>query len=166
MKNVVVFGICGRMGRSISKELIKILEASGISKSIALNISIVIVVAIAVGLAVLLDKILYSVGKRILSKAVKKTKSNWDDILIERKVFNRLAYLAPAYAFHLLLPYALDAYPDFVDMFLRAIEIYTIIIVLLVSLAFLNSILHIYSNYEISKSPVIIKKRIHLNKGK
>jgi miniconductance mechanosensitive channel len=110
-------------------------------------------------ITILISYIAYRIAKkvilRVLIVAAKKTKSNWDDILIERRVFDRIAYLAPAYAFYLLLPYALGAYPDFVDMFLRAIEIYTIIIVLLVSLAFLNSILHIYSNYEISKSKPI-----------
>ena len=104
----------------------------------------------------LISYLAYKIAKkvilRILVSAAKRTKSNWDDILIERKVFNRLAYLAPVYVFYFLIPYALAPYPDFIELFTLAIEIYTIIIIMLVSLAFLNSVLHIYSNYEISKS--------------
>ena len=109
--------------------------------------------------AILLSYLAYRIAKkvilRVLTVAAAKTKSNWDDILIERKVFNKLAYLAPAYIFYWLMPYALEPYPDFIELFLLAIEVYTIIIVMLVSLAFLNSILHIYQHYEVSKSKPI-----------
>jgi len=92
---------------------------------------------------------------RVLHAVARKTKSDWDDILIERQVFDRLAYLAPAYVLYHLIPLALDPYPEFIKLFVLAIEVYSIIIVMLVSLAFLNSIQHIYGNYEISKSKPI-----------
>lgn len=108
---------------------------------------------------VLISYLAYRIAKKVILRlliiASTKTKSNWDDILIERKVFNKLAYLAPTYMFYLLMPYALEPYPDFIEFFLLAIEIYTIIIVMLVSMAFLNSVLHIYEGYEISKSKPI-----------
>ena len=136
----------------ISKELIKILEASGISKSIALNISIVIVVAIAVGLAVLLDKILYSVGKRILSKAVKKTKSNWDDILLKNKLFTRLIHLAPA--FFLLSLNDIIFYDNigWQSIYTGLLQVYLVILIIIIINAFLMSVNEIYLTYEGSKN--------------
>jgi miniconductance mechanosensitive channel len=100
-------------------------------------------------------KIAHKVILKVLTTAARKTKSDWDDILIERKVFDRLAYLAPAYVMYFLIPLALDPYPTFIKIFLLGIEVYTILIVMLVAMAFLNSIQHIYGKYEISKSKPI-----------
>ncbi len=110
-------------------------------------------------LAVFVSYLAYRIARmvilRILTVAVRKTKSHWDDVLIERKVFDRLAFLAPAYVFYFLIPHALSPYPDIIELLTLAIEIYTIIIVMLVGLAFLDSVLHIYEGYEVSKSKPI-----------
>jgi miniconductance mechanosensitive channel len=92
---------------------------------------------------------------KLLNRLTEKTKSNWDDILVERRVFNRLAYLVPSYLLYFTLPFALVNYPDLLAFFLLAIRIYSIIILMLVGNAFLESVLHIYNQYEISKSKPI-----------
>jgi miniconductance mechanosensitive channel len=100
-------------------------------------------------------KIAHKVILTVLTSTARKTKSDWDDILIERKVFDRLAYIAPAYVMYHLIPLALDPYPEFNKLFVVGIEVYTVVIIMLVALAFLNSIQHIYGKYEISKSKPI-----------
>ncbi len=112
-------------------------------------------VLVSIILGYIAFKIAHKVILRVLITAAKSTKSDWDDILIERKVFDRLAYLAPAFVMYLLIPLALDPYPEFITLFELGIEVYSIIIVMLVILAFLNSIQHIYGKYEISKSKPI-----------
>jgi miniconductance mechanosensitive channel len=110
-------------------------------------------------IAALISYIGFRIAKNIilhmLKTAASRTKSNWDDIIIERKVFDRLAYLVPAYIFYWLLPYALDNYHEFVKVIMTGIEIYTVVIIMAVFLAFLNAVLHIYQGYEISKSKPI-----------
>ncbi len=110
-------------------------------------------------LTLFLSFITFKIAKRIIQSiritAARKTKSYWDDILIDRKVFDRLAFLAPAYVMYFLIPFALDPYPEFTNVFLVGIEVYTIIIIMVVALAFLDSVLHIYGNYKISKSKPI-----------
>jgi len=107
-------------------------------------------------LSVIISYVLFKVAQKFIIQFLKgfakRTKSKWDDILIERKVFNRLAFLVPAYILYWLLPYALDLYPEIAKIFMLAIEIYSIVIIMLVGLAFLDSILHIYHQYSISKS--------------
>ena len=136
----------------ISKELIKILKASGLSENIALNISIVIVVAIAVGLAILLDKILYSIGKRILSKAVKKTKSNWDDILLKNKLFTRLIHLAPAFFLLSLNDIIFYDNVGWQSIYTGILQVYLVILVIIIINAFLMSVNEIYLTFEGSKN--------------
>lgn len=91
----------------------------------------------------------------LLLRLAKKTKSNWDDILIERRVFERLAYLIPAYLLYWLIPFALFAYPEIADFIVLGISVYSVVIIMLVSIAFLDSILHIYTQYSISKAKPI-----------
>jgi len=88
----------------------------------------------------------------VLKSIAHRTESTWDDILIERRVFNRLAYLAPVYLVYFLIPTVFEPFPDLVLFFLMGLKVTTIVIVMLVILAFLNAVLSIYQQYEISKS--------------
>jgi miniconductance mechanosensitive channel len=88
----------------------------------------------------------------ILKSIARKTASTWDDILIERRVFSRLAYLAPVYVAYFLIPTVFEPFPDLVLFFLMVLKILTVLIVMMVILAFLNAVLSIYQQYEISKS--------------
>ena len=107
-------------------------------------------------LAFLISYLVFRITKtiiiRFMHSLARRTKSNWDDVLIERKVFNRLAYLAPAYLLYWLVPYALPNYPEMANIILLGIRIYSIVIIMLVAIAFLDSVLHIYQQYTIAKT--------------
>ncbi len=119
---------------------------------ITITIAEVLILVLLSYLALLFTK-KYLIG--FVRKLTLKTKSNWDDILIERRVFTRLSYLVPAYLLYYTLPKALDVYPDAGNFAMVAIHVYSIIIVMLVALAFLNSVLHIYTQYSIAKAKPI-----------
>jgi len=106
-------------------------------------------------LALLVSLLLYFVAHKFIIQVIKRiaarTTSQWDDILIERKVFDRLAYLAPAYGLYYLIPIALEPYPEVISMLLLAIRIYTVLIFMFLILAFLDTVFTIYQQYEISK---------------
>lgn len=105
--------------------------------------------------ALLLSFLLYFVAKKFINHVIKKiaarTTSQWDDILIERKVFDRLAYLAPAYVLYYLIPIAFESYPDLISVLLLAIRVYTVFIFMFLILAFLDTVFTIYQQYDISK---------------
>lgn len=110
-------------------------------------------------LAVVLSFLAFKIAKKFIIQffhtLARRTKSKWDDILLERKVFNRLAYLVPAYLLYLLVPWALTPYDTAVGILLLVIRIYSVVIIMLVSISFLDSILNIYQQYEISKTKPI-----------
>ncbi len=105
---------------------------------------------------ILISYIIFAISRKyiinVLVGLARHTKSKWDDILIERRVFNMLTYLVPAYFLYWLIPHALDPYPEIINLILLGIRIYSIVIIALVALAFLDSILHIYMQYDIAKA--------------
>ncbi len=85
----------------------------------------------------------------------RKTKSDWDNILFERKVFNKLSHLVPAILIYVLIPIALDEYQGWIKIIRQATNLYMIIVVLMVLNSFINALHDIYSKYDISKTKPI-----------
>ncbi len=101
----------------------------------------------------------FYITKSLTTKAIhviaKRTKNTWDDILIEKKVFKRLAYLAPALIIIYLTPYFLVEYEFLIKTIKLIVSIYMVIIVIQIILSFINAFNEIYSGYEISKTKPI-----------
>lgn len=136
----------------IDEKLIGLSQSLGIADTL----QYLFISAIKLAAVILFSYLAFIITRRyivsILTSFARRTKSNWDDILVEKKVFNRLTYLVPAYLLYWLIPEALLPYPEFVHLILLVIQIYAIIILMLVAIAFLDSVLHIYSHYDIAKA--------------
>jgi len=87
------------------------------------------------------------ISKRILLTAVtyiiRKSKTTWDDALLEHKVFTRLSHIAPA----LVVYYTAWMFPYLRNILERASFVYMILTGLLVFFAFLNTVVHIYRTH-------------------
>ena len=110
---------------------------------------------LSLSLAILLVSIIFFfIAKKILLKVLKiltlKTKSKWDDMLYENRVFHKLAYLVPAYTLQLLLPLVFIDYPQINSFIGSLINLYMLIILMVSINAFLNAVYKIYQHYEIS----------------
>lgn len=70
-------------------------------------------------------------AKRVLLQAVgryvKRSKTDLDDILLEKKVFNALAYYVPALVIYYVLPYILDQ-GNFAEIVQKGLSLYMLII--------------------------------------
>jgi miniconductance mechanosensitive channel len=99
------------------------------------------------------------VAKRIilgvLHLMVKKSKTNWDDIIFERKVFNRLSLIAPAAVIYQAVKLPLAVYPGFMAMVQTFCLVYMVIVSLLVLLSFLDALHEIYLTLPVSKERTI-----------
>ncbi len=88
---------------------------------------------------------------RTLHLVVARSKNKWDDILAEKRVFVKLAYLAPAIIINFFIPYVLTES----DLLIRIIElvasIYIVIVVLNVVSSVLNAFHDIYQTFEFAK---------------
>ncbi len=80
----------------------------------------------------------------------RNTKTDWDDILVECRVFHRLSYLAPAVMVHVLAPVAFET-PATTMWARRIVEIYALIVLLITVNATLNAVNRIYQQFEIAQ---------------
>lgn len=85
----------------------------------------------------------------ILRKIAKKTKTKWDDFLIERKLFSRLAHLGPAIIIYL----ASDFYPaSWWTVVERFAFCYMVLVGILAVLSVINALSDIYNTLKISRT--------------
>jgi miniconductance mechanosensitive channel len=91
----------------------------------------------------------------VVRRLVRKSKTNWDDIMLEKKVFHRLSHLAPVMVIYWAGPAIMNEYPFMTTTSYLVSNIYVVFVVLIVFYAFLDSIGGIYNQYEVSRSKPI-----------
>lgn len=99
------------------------------------------------------------VAKRIILTVLlhiaKRSETLWDDILIERKVFHKLAHLAPALVIYYSVQLPLADYPGWLTFIQKASMIYMVVVSLASLLAFIDSAHDIYQTLPMSKTRTI-----------
>ena len=89
---------------------------------------IILIVIIAIVTDIVLKKVIINVIERI----VKKSKTIWDDILLNKKILTRLSHLAPALIIFYSLRFVLYDYESVATIIQEAIRIYIIILSLMI----------------------------------
>lgn len=90
---------------------------------------------------------------RFVHKIFLKTKVIWDDVLIERRVFEKIAYLAPALIIILVAPYIFGDFP-------KAIEYIIILSNIFIIIAIIRSVITVLSVFdEIVSNTLILKDK-------
>jgi len=99
--------------------------------------------------------IVYFIAKRVVVHLIHllftKTKSDLDDVLVNRKVFRRIAYLAPSWVLFKLMPEALEKYPDIASLVSIGIKVYTVIVIALIVDSIINALMDVYRSFRISR---------------
>ncbi len=127
-----------------------LLERAGLSEDLALIIENTSVFIIIILLAFLADRLTKGILVRIVKQIVSRTKTQYDDILLKRKVFNRLAHIAPALVINGLVVFLLDA-PELVNIIKTLTKIYIVIVTVMVVDSVINAFYDIYNHLPISK---------------
>lgn len=98
--------------------------------------------------------VIYYISKFIINRVLKRiavrTASNWDDVLIEHKVFARMAFLVPGILVYQSISVTLDDFPELIPAALKLTNLYIVVIFLLIINAFLNAVYAIYQKSEIA----------------
>ena len=68
-----------------------------------------------------------------------KSKNQWDDILVEKKVFNRLAHIVPAIVIHYFIDLLLKDMPQLVNIIHKGIYVYITVVIIMVINSFTNA---------------------------
>lgn len=123
----------------------------GFSQSNAIFFNAAIDFLIILLLAALADWITKTIIIRIIKGFVRKSKTTWDDVLFEKKVFNRLSHLAPAMVINALIPLPLAAYPKAILLIQTATGVYMVVVITMVITSLLNALEEIYNNSQAAK---------------
>ena len=128
----------------------ELLTGTGMSEGLVVFIENTTVIIITAVLAILADFILKRIIIGSIARLAKRSKNDWDDVFVRRKVFNRLAHLAPALIVYYALHYVFDA-DKLVTFLENLLQAYMILVVLLVIDAILNALHEIYQRLPVSK---------------
>lgn len=129
----------------------QILMDWGMQENIADVINIIFCILIILLIAILTDIVTRKLILGIIRRVIKKTSTSWDDIVYEKKVFNRLSHLAPAIVLFYSTSFVLGNYESLIDVIQVLIKIYMIVVTLLVLNSFLGAFHAIYQTLPVSK---------------
>jgi miniconductance mechanosensitive channel len=88
---------------------------------------------------------------QVVTRIVKGSKNQWDDVFLEQKVFTRLSHFAPALVIWFLSAWALKPYPGWLAIVHNMTYIYMLCIGMVVLISFIESWHIIYQMLPIAK---------------
>ncbi len=103
-------------------------------------------------MVIIISIIIYYITKffivHVLKRIAVRTVSLWDDVLLEYKVFQRMAFLVPGIMLYQFIPVTLDEFPGIIPTALKFTNIYIIVVFLLIINSFLNAVYAMYQKSE------------------
>ncbi len=103
-------------------------------------ITVLILVLLLVLVGFIIDKVIRQILLSTFNRIAEKSKTEWDDLLVENKVFSAVAHLAPVIFIFYFIPGIFDNHPTIVDYSQRLSEIVILIASMIVLFRALNSV--------------------------
>lgn len=135
----------------ILRLLEEILVSKGVSSIIVSFLARVIIVLGIVALSFVANYAAKGFILRWIKILIAKTETQWDDIFLEKKVFNRLSQLAPALVIYFCAAIAFPEKGNVQDAIKRVAIAYMILVTAIVLDGFLNAVVEIYRSLAVSK---------------
>lgn len=123
----------------------------GLSIGMASFLSTVALLLIVLFLSWLSNLIARVIIENVVTQIVKRTKSQWDDIFLEQKVFTGLSHLAPALVIWFMAGWALKEYPTWLNFVQKLTYIYMVAVGTFVIFAFIDAWHEIYKTLPLSR---------------
>lgn len=124
---------------------------NGIGGNVAPYLANGVAVVLILFLGLVADLFVKKVALNIVIRYIKKSRVKWDDILLERKVFQRLSHLAPAIVIHMFSG-AFSAYQEWIQ---RIAFSYMVLVTMMIISALLDAADDYYRYFEVSKDKPI-----------
>ena len=123
----------------------------GLNYSLSSLMSTITLVALVLFACWLVNLITKFVISKVVTRIVKRTKSTWDDIFLEQKVFSRMSHIAPAFIIWFSAGWALKAYPVWFVSVHKLAYVYMVLVGTIVMTAFIEAWHKIYNTLPISQ---------------
>jgi miniconductance mechanosensitive channel len=124
---------------------------AGLSYSFAAFLSTISLVAVVLALSWLSNIIAKAIINKVVTRIVLKSKSKWDDVFLEQKVFSRMSHFAPALVIYFMSGWALKESLNWLTFVHNLNYIYMLAIGMIVTLSFIESWHKIYETLPISR---------------
>jgi miniconductance mechanosensitive channel len=125
-----------------------LLNEMGVNSDLSVYLANIILVIIIGLLGIAANFITKRVVLRVVTHFIRNNRFQWDNYLLDRKVFHKLSHIVPA----VIIYYFSFNFPVYQHLIAKGIAIYLIVVALLVLDAFLNAINDIYRTFDISRS--------------
>ena len=99
-------------------------------------LSLIIILSIVL-ISILANWITKEIILNLIKQIIKRTKNNWDDILLEKRVFHRFSHIAPALVFYYSAKAFLTSSTIWFHLIQSGIHIYMLIVVMMIISSFL-----------------------------
>ena len=96
-------------------------------------------------------RLTWSIMKRILIPVFRRSKNQFDDLLIKHRLFRRISYLVPTFILYYFIQDSIFAIPVLVSVIRRILEVTFVLIVVLIVDSILSSLHDSYVRFEFSK---------------
>jgi len=136
----------------MKEKVLDIIVNAGVAEQFAPVIFSVGVASAIVLLSVIANLIAKKYLLGALAMIIERSHFKWDDMLLRRKVFSRLAHIAPAAVIYLLSPLAFSELPIINNLLRDFAVIYMIVIGVMVADSIMNAMHEMYRATELSKS--------------
>lgn len=125
----------------------------GLNASMAQLVKVVISLLVIALIALVTDYLAKRIFLSTMQQVAKRTKTDWDDILIRKKFFNYLAHFIPAITVYLTIGIALYDYTPRITLLVQlVVKVYMVILGVFAVSAFIDSTNEIYQRFPFAKS--------------
>lgn len=134
----------------------------GLSEGLAKWLHVIVFVVVILVVSWAADKLTKRILVEVIRRVIQRSKNQFDDIILEKGVFNRLAHIVPALVIYYMLPSIMIDFPNSVEILQELTAVYMILIGMMVTLSFLGALNEIYTRTQKNASHVPIKGYIQV----
>ncbi len=145
------FDLLGDARRSVMVFLNDLFITLGFSTVTADTLATSIAFVVFIVLSVLVNFAMKYLILEGLVQHVKRSETRWDDILLDRSVLNRSAYLVSALIIYVIAIFIFEGREQWTDVITGATLIYIVVVGFLIVNALLNVFSNLYHTFEVSK---------------
>ena len=123
----------------------------GVEETSTMYLKLVILLFILFIISYVTNLIVKKILIRSIRLVIKKTKTVWDDALVENKVFISLSHIAPAIVIYLTTPYIFEDFAGAIPYIFRLVNAYISTVLIIVIINFLNTLKYYSENTKLFK---------------
>ncbi len=117
-----------------------LLTGLGIEKTMTMYLRLGILLILLFIIGLIINLIVKNILLKSINTLVKKTKTQWDNTLVEHSVFSPLSQLAPAVVIYFTIPYIFMDFTGIIPYLYRFVNAYISIITMIVLIRLLNTL--------------------------